>query len=117
MEVAIGSRAGSVVRSSLGIFKACERLRGAQQTWDGGSQQENQQESDDHENDHHLDERENFFNVFTARDSESRTSTHDSLRDVQTRLSVRLLDLGRTKSMRAASSEAARAIHDRIITC
>ena len=79
VEVTIGSRAGSVVRRSLGIFKDCERLRGAQETWDGGSQQESQQESDDHENDYHLDERENFFNVFTARDSESQTSTHDSL--------------------------------------
>jgi len=39
------------------------------------------------------------------------------LRDFQTRPPVRQLDLGRTKNMRAASSEPARAIHDRIIAC
>ena|SRR5439155_2881723 len=37
------------------------------------------------------------------------------LRDFQTRSPVRQLDLGRTKNMRAASLEAARAIHDRLL--
>src|SRR5881397_2190242 len=100
--IAIGSRVGSAVRGSLGIFNACERLRA----------------------------RRSPGNVLTSKKAMTANTIMTwtimrpfrmylrhgilrmvRLRDFQTGLSVRLLDLSRTKKNAAASSEAARTIH------